>query len=230
MMTPLGVEVTDPDGNTRSAASFEKADAIGQLVGEMALEALALGETVNAPALSFRAKSFYAPIDNIALQAMWLVGTLERNAYNYDTGEDLTDENVPEVRTEIDVIEVGPIQMLSVPGELLPELAIGGYDGSHINAPGAVLFDPDGINPPNIDAAPEGPYLKDRMSGETKWIIGLGNDEVGYIIPDYNFKLHETMPYLDEADGDHYEETRSLGPNFAAQLDAEAEAILSWTP
>jgi len=109
-------------------------------------------------------------------------------------------------------------------------LAIGGYDGSHINAPGAVLFDPDGINPPNIDAAPEGPYLKDRMSGETKWIIGLGNDEVGYIIPDYNFKLHETMPYLDEADGDHYEETRSLGPNFAAQLDAEAEAILSWTP
>jgi hypothetical protein len=109
-------------------------------------------------------------------------------------------------------------------------LAIGGYDGSHINAPDAELFDPKGTNPPNIDDAPAGPYLKDRMSGDTKWIIGLGNDEVGYIIPEYNFKLHETMPYLDEADGDHYEETRSLGPNIAGQLDDEAEALLSWTP
>ncbi len=230
MMTPLGVEVTDPDGSTWSDASFEKADAIGQLVGEMALEALNSGQAVENPKLSFRAKTFYSPIDNIALQAMWLVGTLDRGAYNYDTGEDLTDENVPEVRTEIDVIEVGPIQMLTVPGELLPELAIGGYDGSHINAPDAELFDPKGSNPPNIANAPEGPYLKDRMTGESKWIIGLANDEIGYIIPEYNFKLHETMPYLDEADGDHYEETRSLGPNIATQLDQEAEALLNWQP
>jgi hypothetical protein len=87
------------------------------------------------------------------------------------------------VRTEMTLINLGPIQFLSIPGELLPELAIGGYDGSKVNAPGVPLVDPTNRNPPALDQAPAGPYIKDKMSGTYRWLIGLGDDELGYIIP-----------------------------------------------
>ena len=30
-------------------------------------------------------------------------------------------------------------------------------------------------------------------------IVGLGNDMVGYIVPEYNFQLHPNIPWFDEA-------------------------------
>jgi hypothetical protein len=119
--------------------------------------------------------------------------------------------------------------MLSVPGELLPELAVGGYDGSRINAPGVPLIDPNNPNPPKIDQAPAGPYIKDRMPGMYPWLIGLGNDELGYIIPEYNFELAPGKPYTEEAEGDHYEETNSLGPHMAGLVDKYADLLIYWS-
>ena len=76
----------------------------------------------------------------------------------------------------------------------------------------------DNENPPQVDSAPEGPYLKERMNADHNWIVGLGNDELGYIIPEYNFELDDRIPYIDEAEGDHYEETNSLGPRTIGLL------------
>jgi hypothetical protein len=118
--------------------------------------------------------------------------------------------------------------MLTVPGELLPELAVGGYDGSRINAPGVELIEPGNPNPPDVANAPKGPYIKDRMSSTYRWIIGLGNDELGYIIPAYNFELGAPQPWVDEAEGDHYEETNSLGPDMAALIDQYADLLMHW--
>ena len=134
--------------------------------------------------------------------------------------------------TEVDLFDLGPIRMLSIPGELLPELAIGGYDESEGQpfTPLETLINPDNENPPDLSAAPEGPYLFDRMGGEYNWIIGLGNDEVGYIIPPYNYQLHETTPYLQEADGDHYEETNSLGPQTTPLIEEAVIELLEWSP
>ena len=73
----------------------------------------------------------------------------------------------------------------------------------------------DNPNPPDLSQAPEGLYIKDRMASEHNWIIGLGNDELGYFVPSYNYKLSETVPYFNEAEGDHYEETNSLGISSA---------------
>jgi hypothetical protein len=43
-------------------------------------------------------------------------------------------------------------------------------------------------------------------------LAGLAMDFVGYIVPSYNYVLHPSSPYIDEAEGEHYEETYSLGP------------------
>ena len=60
------------------------------------------------------------------------------------------------------------------------------------------------------------------------WIIGLGNDELGYIIPNYDFELDLLLPYINEADGDHYEETNSIGPHITAIVDEQGDALVDF--
>ncbi|MEZ4383135.1 MAG: hypothetical protein R3A79_17540 [Nannocystaceae bacterium] len=224
MMTTLGVEVVNPDGDTYKSASFEKADSIGQLLGEMALDAIALGDVIDAPKLSVANRTFKIDVLNTSFQFLFEAGVLKRTTYPPEDGE-----GAMRIQTEMSVVNLGPIQMLTVPGEILPELTVGGYDGSRVNAPGVPLIDPNNTSPPDVDAAPQGPYIKDRMGGTYRWIVGLGNDELGYIIPDYDYQLSETMPFVDEAEGDHYEETNSLGPHIAAIVDGYADYLTTWS-
>jgi hypothetical protein len=44
-------------------------------------------------------------------------------------------------------------------------------------------------------------------------IAGLAEDYIGYIVPAYNFVLATTGPWLNEAEGDHYEEVYCLSPD-----------------
>ncbi len=54
-------------------------------------------------------------------------------------------------------------------------------------------------------------------SPEKMMIVGLANDEIGYIVPESDFLLHPQAPYILEAEG-HYEETNSVGPNCGSDL------------
>jgi hypothetical protein len=232
MMTPLGVTCRDLDGNEFSASDFAKAQAIGHMMASQALESLDGATAESAPTLALRVAQMYLPITNTGFQALFIMKVLERAAYNYDPALPVSDLNRPDLLTEMDVFDLGPIRMLTVPGEILPELVIGGYDGSHTNIGESTdaIVDLDQPNAADLSSAPAGPYLADEMDAAHTWVIGLGNDEVGYIIPSYNFILSETLPYLDEADGDHYEETNSLGPETAPRVLEMATTLLQWSP
>jgi hypothetical protein len=228
LMTPLGITVTDWDGVDHSGSNWEKNTALGHVIAGIALDALAAGTVAESPTVSLRTKSFYVPMENYAFQAMYLMGVFARQAYNYDTEANLGDDNIPEIWTEVDVIDIGPIRMLTVPGEMAPELAVGGYDGSRLNTNAYAFVDEENSNPPDLESAPDGPYLKDLMGAEHNWIIGLGNDEIGYLLPPYDYQLHETIPYLEEAEGDHYEETNSVGPNATPLVLETARQLIGW--
>ncbi len=228
LMTPLHIEVTDGVGDRFAEASFEKSEALGKVIASHALDALDAAAVVDDPDLGFAGQSFFLQVENWGFQAMFIAGLLDRQLYNWDDTEPVDDDNIPEVLTEIDRIEIGPLQILTVPGELAPELAIGGYDGSRVNTTLDEFVGSDNPNPPDVDQAPSGPYYKDMMP-EHAWILGLANDEIGYILPAYDFQLDEVLPYFDEPDGDHYEETRSLGPATATRLDEEVSRLLSWS-
>jgi hypothetical protein len=228
MMTPLGVTTTDPDGRSWGGASFEKADAIGQLLGEMALDVLEEGSSFPEPSLSFARAATYLDVENWMFQAAMRIGIFDRPTYNWDEARDVDEDNMPQVASEVNLVEIGPIRMLSLPGEPLPELVLGGYDGSHVNCPGQTLLDPANPNPPDLSLAPSGPALRDRLGGSYNWIMGLGNDEVGYLIPAFEYELDETLPYIEEAEGDHYEETNSLGPGAAPALEELAIRLIEW--
>ena len=229
LMTPLHIEVTDGVGDRFRDASFEKSEALGKVLASHTLDALEAGEQIADADLSFAAQSFFLQVENWGFQAMFIAGLLDRQLYNWDDTEPVDDDNIPEVLTEVDRIELGPLQILTVPGELAPELAIGGYDGSRVNTELDEFIGSDNPNPPDVDQAPSGPYYKDMMA-EHAWILGLANDEIGYILPAYDFQLDDVLPYFEEPDGDHYEETRSLGPDTAPRLDEEVARLLAWSP
>lgn len=223
MMTTLGVSVTNPDGDTFTQASFDKADSIGQILGEAALDAAAGASALEDPRLRVMANTFSLPVENTLYVFGFNAGVIER--------DDLTQDQPPQIITEMAILELGPLRMLTVPGELLPEIGIGGYDGSALFSDGAMLLDPDNPMPPDLGAAPQGPFLIERLTpadAPRPWIVGLGNDELGYIIPEYDFILAESMPYFEQADGDHYEETNSLGPATAGLLELEADRLIEF--
>jgi hypothetical protein len=228
MMTPLGITIYTPDGGAYRDYSFERTDALGKVKAEMAMDAIDGGEEVVDPELKVARRTFFLPVENWGFQAMFLTAILDRPVYNYDTTQPIQEGNIPDIQTEINVLRVGPIELLTVPGELLPEVAIGGYDGSRIGTTYDPLISEDNPNPPDVSAAPGPPYLHDRMGGSYKWVVGMGNDELGYFVPPYDFKLDEEQPWFEEPEGDHYEETNSLGPNTVPLLEAEIDGVYAW--
>ncbi|MEZ6071551.1 MAG: hypothetical protein R3C10_15115 [Pirellulales bacterium] len=85
------------------------------------------------------------------------------------------------VVTEMSLITLGECQMLTLPGELLPEVSF---------------------------------EILEKMTGFPRMLIGLANDELGYIIPPDDFR------------DDEYEETMSVGPAAAPVIKETALRLL----
>jgi hypothetical protein len=122
------------------------------------------------------------------------------------------------------VLDAGPARLLGLPGEAFPELVIGGYDGKY--AFGRPLITPDNPNPPDVTKAPKGPYLRDLVKAPAPMVVGLANDELGYMIPGYDFKLSPHRWMLPRLPGHHYEETNSIGKSVTPIVVDAATKLL----
>jgi hypothetical protein len=74
--------------------------------------------------------------------------------------------------------------------------------------------------PPDLAALDRSKIIDLSRDAKAKyrWAIGLGQDQFGYIVPSYDFKLDAQNPYFEEfSPGEHYEETNSVGK--AVQTD-----------
>ncbi|MBX7169266.1 MAG: hypothetical protein K1X74_23235 [Pirellulales bacterium] len=89
------------------------------------------------------------------------------------------------VSTEMALIKLGEAQLLTLPGEVLPEV---GFE------------------------------MQTQMTGFPRILIGLANDELGYIIPEYDFRSNS------------YEETMSQGRDTAPAVKQGAQKLLSGAP
>jgi hypothetical protein len=234
LMTTLHTHPIADDGTPVPAdqiESFATAEAIGHGVAAFALRALGPGGgavEVADPELTFRTIAFTAPLDNTALHVAYFFGIFDRSLYGWDSESPIDVGNIPHVKTEVDYLTFGPASIVGLPGELFPELFVGGYDGSHRGT--YDLIDPANEYPPDLAAAPPPPYLRDLMAGEHRMVFGLANDEIGYIVPAYDFKLDPLVPYLEEAPGNHYEEIVSLGERVEESIVGAARKLVQWRP
>jgi hypothetical protein len=226
LMTQLGVDVFDFEGELTKRRSYASADAYGQKLAEIGLRTLA-GDTVEElteAVLTIKAKRLHMPVHNTQFHIALLFGLFDRAVVDYDreqnitAGDEDTPRNLPHAVTELNELRIGPLALITVPGEIFPELVVpGALQAPYPYTPsGRPIIGEDNVNPPDLSKGPSGPMLRELVAGvRHTMILGLGNDELGYIVPTYDFKLHDRAPYFDEAPGDHYEETNSVGPEFA---------------
>ncbi len=233
--------IPDTDRAADLKTQFSDVERIGSTLAERALSALRQAERVAVYALSFSSETARLTVDNSRYLlfmpslafghklleasgkplARWKIYALPLRHFLFFP---LSERLRPRVDTELSLIRLGAVRILGVPGELFPELALGGYDGSLRF--GHPLWSPANPNPPAVSKAPRGPYLRQRL-GRHGWVVGLANDEIGYIVPAYDFKVTPTRSMSPEPSGTHYNETNSIGPSAEELLRIGYERLLS---
>lgn len=189
---------------------LEYVKEFGKDVGEVVMSVS--NEIALEPAINVKSEAIKIKCDNTALLLVRILGVL-----NNDISKD-EKKNIS-IISEVSYMELGDKQIgiYMIPGELSPELESGNFLSADKAANGT-----------------EADYksLSEMARCEHNFVLGLCNDELGYIIPENDFYLHEWLPYfnnaIDESGREHYEETNSLGPQAAgAILDAMNSLIAS---
>ena len=115
------------------------------------------------------------------------------------------------IRTEIAAIQIGPATILTIPGEIYPEIVNGG-----IEAPEGADFTAEIL---------ETPPMRELMPGDFKFVLGMANDEIGYIIP--KSEWDNNPPWLYNSEKEWYGEENSIGPETGTIIYSESKEILS---
>ncbi len=176
--------------------------------------ALVLGidnETEIAPLINIKSETVSVLCENTALLLARYIGVLNNDI-------SLQGKSDVSIITEVSYMELGnkQIGIYMIPGELYPELESGNF-----------LTAENSAN--KTDATYKA--LSEMSRCEHNFVIGLCNDEIGYIIPENDFLLHEWLPYFnipyDSFDRKHYEETNSVGPKTAGSLLEAMDNIIN---
>lgn len=189
---------------------LEYVKEFGKDVGEAVMSIN--NETELSPVVNIKSKTVSVVCDNTALLLVRILGVLNNDIEKTGAAE-------ISIITEVSYMVLGDKQIgvYMIPGELSPELESGNFLSAEEAANGT-----------------EADYkvLSEMSDCEHNFVLGLCNDEIGYIIPENDFLLHEWLPYFnntyDENGRRHYEETNSVGPETAGTLlEAMDELIIS---
>jgi hypothetical protein len=226
LLGPNGFVITGRDGTLYESdvKSWTRTDALGENVAELAFAALDVAEVVPEPKLKFSQLTYRAPVENVIFHVGLINGWFDRQVFGYDEAAQIGPGNLPNLRTGVAVIKLGTIGFVTAPGELFPETFVGFASEQSFGRP---VVEEGNPNPPDLGAAPKGPYLRERMGTQFAIPLGLCQDEIGYLVEPYDYKLAET-PYIEEAEGDHYEETNSIGPQTVPAFMTALNALFTF--
>ncbi|MCI0540463.1 MAG: neutral/alkaline non-lysosomal ceramidase N-terminal domain-containing protein [Verrucomicrobiales bacterium] len=197
LMTPHpSVTVTNSlDQVLYAKPSHDKTRALGQNLALQILDRLGSSNAsaTSQIALQIHARTITLPLDNKGFLLAPVLGVINRGHTGWR-----------KLRTEVALIRMGDASIACIPGEIYPEIINGGIE----RAPGG-----------DFDLEPvEVPPLRELMPGQIKFIFGLANDEIGYIIPKSEWDTKP--PYLYGATKALYGEINSVGPETAARIHA----------
>ena len=239
LLSTLRLEVKDEDGMALPPRSWAMTQRIGEITAGAVLQALTGQDYVDLSYMDVRAKKLFIPIENQLFKLLLGRGVIQREAYTQGKAVRSLGE---EALTEVDVLTLfattGPVaQFVTVPGELFPEIAIGGYLGDETRCWRYTERKRrlDGRGRERVAAAhpevPTEPILRRQMKAPYNFIIGLGNDELGYIVPANDFvpPVYEPRPRYGTdrcGDHDHYEESMSVGAQAAPRVSGAIAELL----
>jgi len=201
MSTTPSVTVEDPYTKQQfKEPNHDKARAVGRQLAHRILPELRQNKKAPASAvsLSIQARTVELPLDNWGFLLASILGLMDRGHSSW-----------MKLRTEVALIGLGDASIACIPGEIYPELVNGGVE----RAPGA-----------DFDLEPvEIPPLRELMPGSVRFVFGLANDEIGYIIP--KSEWDRKPPYLYNAQRGVYGEVNSVGPETARLIHETFRAM-----
>lgn len=187
---------------TYLAPSFDKAEAQGKQLAILGLQALMDSSgvvEVDRSAIQLRAKTFELPLKNKLYRLAAILGVLDRGTSSW-----------MKIRSEVCYWKLGPAGFVHQPGEIYPEIVIGG-----IEAPEGQDYDLQPI---------ETPPLISLMEDDFKFVLGLSNDMIGYIIP--KSEWDEAAPFIYGESESPYGEMNSVGPETGPIIYRELSGII----
>jgi len=168
-------------------------------------------ENITSKKLKQKTVNFKIRLDNTIFLYYKFLGILENNITKNPFN------NTYYVKTELSVIQIDKVTIVLIPGEIFPELVWGGT-----------------INNPDLDEPQDNPNslieIANKYNINNLIIVGLANDEIGYIIPPSDFLVSKEYPYIvnieDSKNENHYEETMSVGKTCAYEIANAFEKCL----
>lgn len=203
--------ITSTTGEEMTDGDFAYAEEYGRQIAAVVQEAVAASEPVALTPLGVHARMFTAPMANPLYRAALGMGVLTRGAVEYTGDYRETDRPLPEgapverygVQSEVAYLRLGDVNVAAIPGEIYPELVYGRFQ--------------EPVEP-NVDypEAPLEPSIVDLLPGDKLFLLGLANDELGYILPKRQWD--QAPPYAYGRERGQYGEVNSCGPDIAPIL------------
>lgn len=206
MQSPLGGKIPDPStGQLLREPTFAMADALGLRLARAVRLSLARAKPLRVDGIHFAETLVRMQVSN--------QGFLMASKAGLFKGRKLMGPDAS-MQTPVGLLRLTSagrpvLEAALIPGEAYPELSVGGI----ADYPGA-----------DFPKSPKEKPCRQMLSAPFRMVVGLANDEIGYIIP--KAEWDEKPPYLQNAAKDWYGEVNSPGPD-TAQVIAEALAKLA---
>src|SRR5262245_4474947 len=207
-MSLPGGRIFDAAGKELREGTYEYAEKYGKEVAALAAKAAAASQPIELTPFVVSSKSIAVPVQNSLYRAARAVGVLKRDGLVWRGDfHDLSEPMVAEkadlpsaVESEVAYLRLGELHVACIPGELYPELVYGKFQEP---------VEPDADYPDS----PKEPVVAELMPGPKWLLVGLANDEVGYIIPKRQWD--KAPPYAYGRENAQYGEVNSCGADVA---------------
>lgn len=233
-----GAPARHPDGSNefdrRDEIGFARTEALGRIVGSAVVRGLRAGESLAVAGLDVRKASYRVAASNLTFELGRSLGVLDLDPAVYDPalcpGAQGLCGPVEQYAVSLNDVKGEPLaQVITVPGEVFPELYLGVANHRRTDCPEADT------------GLPAEPSIRDAMRAPYRFVIGLSPDETGYVVPGYDFYPANIFdeasdPCVGQAyDPDyprrrvptHYHEVLSIGVEAASYVTCKAVELLA---
>jgi hypothetical protein len=187
---PDGCHTVYPEPSSATAVSeAHQFNAVyGKSVADTAAAALEGGRTVVPKTLKSQQTSLCVELENNLFKAAFAAGLFPDRGGYADAACSTPEAKAPVfLKTNVGVVTLGPIQLAYSPGEVFPFTETRGFiDEKQMPFP-TNCFEPEHENYFCGTPLPMTPWISAEMTQPYRFLVGLGEDMIGYMFPPGNF-------------------------------------------
>jgi hypothetical protein len=249
----------EPSSGTPVADAREFIPAYGKAIADSAAAALEGGRTLAPNTLSSQQQSLCVPLENNLFVAAFAAGLFpDRPRYSDSAcsvethsaagapssqapASSASEAQANYLKTSVGVLTLGPAQLAYSPGEVFPFTEVRGpIDEAQMPFP-TNCYEPSSENYYCGTPLPMTPWVSAKMTRPYRFLVGLGEDMIGYLMPPGNFVGSEgevnQQPWVsyqaskktghDRFGHGHSDDAESVGPYAGLSVTTGLQQLLA---